>query len=74
MTDSNAPIAVKREPASGPGRASLWINPALALLSALLLVLIFPPVGLTWLAPIALTPILIACANEPSWTKRALFG
>lgn len=51
-----------------------WINPALSLASGLLLVLLFPPFGLTWLAPVALTPIFIACAHEPRWTRRALYG
>ena len=45
------------------------LNFALALLSAVLLILVFPnPVlhnfGLPWLAPVALTPLLIALARE----------
>ena len=42
--------------------------------AGLLLVLLFPPFGYTWLAPIALAPILIVCAREHRWTRRALFG
>ena len=53
---------------------SLWINTALAIASALLLVLLFPPFGFSFLAPVALTPILVACAREESWKRRALFG
>jgi apolipoprotein N-acyltransferase len=59
-------------------RDSLF-NFALALLSALLLILvfpnfIFPESGFTWLAPLALTPLLIALAREhrPIW--RFLLG
>jgi apolipoprotein N-acyltransferase len=54
-------------------------NFALALLSALLLILVFPNLifpesGLTWLAPLALTPLLIALSREhrPLW--RFLLG
>ena len=46
----------------------------LSLASAVLLILIFPRFGLTWLAPIALTPILIGCARESSWKRRFLDG
>jgi apolipoprotein N-acyltransferase len=48
-----------------------WI---LALSSAGLLVLVFPPFGFVWLAPIALTPLLIACAREDRWKWRAALG
>jgi apolipoprotein N-acyltransferase len=50
------------------------VNLALSLASAVLLVLIFPRFNLTWLAPIALAPILIACAREFSWKRRFLYG
>lgn len=50
------------------------VNLALSLCSAALLVLIFPRFDFTWLAPIALAPILIACAREQSWKKRFLYG
>ena len=49
-------------------------NLGLVLASALLLVLLFPPFNLTWLAPVALTPLLIACAREASWWRRWLLG
>jgi len=59
-------------------RDSLF-NFALALLSALLLILVFPNLifhdsGQAWLAPLALTPLLIALAREhrPLW--RFLLG
>ena len=50
------------------------MNLALALASAALLVLLFPPFNLWWLAPVALAPLLIACAREASWKRRWLFG
>jgi apolipoprotein N-acyltransferase len=50
------------------------VNLALSLASAALLILVFPRFNLTWLAPLALTPILIACAREPSWKRRFLNG
>lgn len=54
-------------------------NFSLALLSAALLVvlypnLIFPGFGLAWLAPIALTPLLIALAYEPRPLWRFALG
>jgi apolipoprotein N-acyltransferase len=50
------------------------VNLVLSLASSVLLVLIFPHFNLTWLAPLALAPILIACARELSWKRRFLFG
>jgi apolipoprotein N-acyltransferase len=50
------------------------VNFSLSLLSALLLVLVFPRFGLAWLAPVALAPLLVACAREPSWLRRFLSG
>ena len=44
------------------------------LLSALLLILLFPPFDIHWFAPIALTPLLIAIAREPVWWRRLLIG
>jgi apolipoprotein N-acyltransferase len=54
-------------------------NFALALLSAILLVLLYPNLitpgfGLPWLAPIALTPLFIALAFEPRPLWRFLLG
>src|SRR5579883_1914691 len=55
------------------------LNFALALLTAALLVLLFPNwmrprQGLPWLAPIALTPLLVALAREPRPLWRFLLG
>ncbi len=50
------------------------VNWFLALCSAGLLVLLFPPFNLAWLAPVALTPLLVACAREPNWRWRFAFG
>ena len=55
------------------------INFALALLSAVLLIFTFPnwmqpSRGLPWLAPIALTPLLIALAREPRTLWRFALG
>jgi len=50
------------------------VNLVLALVSGLLLVLLFPGFNLTWLAPVALAPTLIACAREPSWKRRWFYG
>ena len=55
------------------------VNFSLALLSAALLVFVFPnwmlpSRGLSWLAPIALTPLLIALAREPRPLWRFLLG
>lgn len=46
----------------------------LSVLSAILLILIFPRFNVTWLAPVALAPILTACAWEGSWKRRFLNG
>ncbi|MEO8098958.1 MAG: apolipoprotein N-acyltransferase [Acidobacteriota bacterium] len=46
----------------------------LALLSGACLVVIFPGFNFTWLAPVALAPLLIACARESNWKKRFLLG
>ena len=50
------------------------MNLILALVSGLLLVLLFPGFNLTWLAPVALVPLLIACARESSWKRRWIYG
>jgi len=55
------------------------INFILALLAAVLLFLtfpnlVFPDFGLPWLAPLALTPLLIALAREPRPLWRFLLG
>src|SRR5215472_2280402 len=55
------------------------LNFLLALLSAALLVFVFPNLlfsgrGVPWLAPVALTPLLIALAREPRPLWRLLLG
>jgi len=45
-----------------------------ALATGLLLVLAFPHFNLTWLAPFALTPLLVAVAREPRPARRFLLG
>jgi apolipoprotein N-acyltransferase len=52
----------------------LLLNWILALLSSALLVLLFPRYSFVWLAPLALTPLLIACAREQRWKWRFGFG
>jgi apolipoprotein N-acyltransferase len=48
-----------------------WI---LALASGVLLVLLFPQYSFIWLAPVALTPLIIACARESRWRWRFGLG
>jgi apolipoprotein N-acyltransferase len=50
------------------------LNWALALLSAVLLILTFPKANFTWLAPVALTPLLVALARELRPFRRFLLG
>lgn len=50
------------------------MNYLLVLFSALLLVLIHPGPNLAWLAPVALTPLLVACAVERRPGRRFLLG
>src|ERR1700733_670864 len=51
----------------------LLLHTSLALLSAILLLLIFPNFDFHWLAPIALTPLLLAVARTPlGWQRFAL--
>ena len=50
------------------------MNLGLSLLSGVLLVLIFPNFNFTLLAPVALAPLLIACARERSWKRRFVLG
>ncbi len=50
------------------------VNWALALLSAALLILCFPGYNLFWLAPVALTPLIIAAAREPRTWRRFWLG
>jgi apolipoprotein N-acyltransferase len=50
------------------------LNWILAFTSSALLVLLFPRFSFVWLAPVALTPLLIACAREPRWRWRFALG
>jgi apolipoprotein N-acyltransferase len=50
------------------------LNWILAFASSALLVLLFPRFSLVWLAPVALTPLLIACARETRWRWRFALG
>jgi apolipoprotein N-acyltransferase len=50
------------------------LNWILAFASAALLVLLFPRFSFVWLAPVALTPLLIACARETRWQWRFALG
>lgn len=54
--------------------AGQLLNLLLALSSGALLVLVFPRFGFTWLAPVAMAPLLAACAHEPSWKTRFVNG
>jgi apolipoprotein N-acyltransferase len=50
------------------------LNYLLALLTAVLLILAFPQFNLAWLAPVALTPLLVAVTREPRPWRRFLLG
>lgn len=50
------------------------LNLALSLATGLMLVLIFPRWEWTWLAPVALAPLVAACSREPAWKRRFLYG
>jgi apolipoprotein N-acyltransferase len=50
------------------------LNPALALATALLLILMQPGADLAFLAPVALAPLLVACARERRLFPRFLLG
>jgi apolipoprotein N-acyltransferase len=50
------------------------LNWILALASAALLVLLFPQYSFVWVAPVALTPLLIACWREDRWRWRFALG
>src|SRR5579884_1109191 len=49
-------------------------NWALAVLSAFLLIFLYPNFNLVWLAPFALTPLLVALSREPRPWMRFLLG
>ena len=50
------------------------MNLLLAVASGLLLILTFPPVDASWLAPVALTPLLVALDREGRTGRRFLLG
>jgi apolipoprotein N-acyltransferase len=50
------------------------LNWLLSLLSAVLLVVAFPRFSFAWLAPVALTPLLVAMAREARPARRFLMG
>ncbi len=50
------------------------LNLLLALLSAGLLIVTFPGPNVSWLAPVALAPLLVAAAREPNPWRRLLIG
>ena len=50
------------------------LNLLLALASAALLILAFPKFSVAWLAPVALTPLLVALTREPGRLRRFLLG
>ena len=50
------------------------MNFALSFLTAILLILVFPRFDLNFLAPVALAPLLVACARESNWKRRFLAG
>ena len=54
--------------------SSTPVNLALSVASAVLLVLIFPGFNFTYLGPVAIAPLLMACAREASWKRRFLNG
>src|SRR4051812_15535488 len=50
------------------------MNLGLSLVTAVLLIVIFPRFEIFWLAPVALAPLLIAMARVAGWKRRFLFG
>jgi len=50
------------------------LNWLLAFLSSALLVVLYPRFNFVWLAPVALTPLIIACAREDRWAWRFALG
>ena len=52
----------------------VFLNALLSLTTAALLLLIFPKFDAFWLAPFALTPLLIALARTPDGWQRFVYG
>ena len=57
-----------------PDRRAIFLYTLLSLLTAGLLLLAFPKFDFHWLAPIALTPLLIALALTPDLWQRFFYG
>jgi apolipoprotein N-acyltransferase len=55
-------------------KREILLQSALAILSAALLVVIFPKFDLRFLAPVALTPLLIVLARTPNGGQRFIYG
>lgn len=53
---------------------SIALHLVLALASAQALLLVFPPFDVPFLAPVALTPLLVMAARERTWWRRLLYG
>ena len=62
------------EPARAAYYRRLILHTSLALFSAVLLLLLFPRFDSHWLAPLALTPLLIALARTPVGWQRFVMG
>ena len=58
----------------GPHQRQIALHTLLSLLSAVMLVLLFPRWNLQWLAPVALSPMLIVMAKTPSGWQRFTYG
>src|SRR5581483_3823157 len=64
--------SVKMPSRQMPRTVGVFLHTILSLLSAVLLLLIFPKFDLRFLAPVALTPLLVALARtEYSWERFA---
>ena len=50
------------------------VNLGLSVATGLLLVLLFPRWDFVWLAPVALAPLVVACARESNWKRRFVNG
>lgn len=57
-----------------PYYSRVFLHTLLCLLSAVLLLLVFPKFDVRWLAPFALTPLLIALARTPNAWQRFVYG
>ncbi|MBV8552441.1 MAG: apolipoprotein N-acyltransferase [Acidobacteriaceae bacterium] len=60
--------------AFSPYHRRVLLHTLLALLTSVLLLLVFPKFDLRWLAPVALTPLLIVLARTPAGWQRFAYG